>query len=399
MPLSFRLHAELAARYDGPRRWGYRRLKCGSISATVSSEKIASFTDKSPRGSVSTEATAIGAGAGDEKDWQKLPKQDEHAARLLEEAGVPPDLNWVDPETLEGYAEMGGPGTTDTAQVHPLEFTTAMAELAAEKGVEIRTGALVTLIKTTKTAVERIEYIDRKTGETHTIEDFTDVVVCAGPWTGKLLPKTRVEGLRAHSVVFEADVTPYAVFTDIVLPSDYVPPHRARKGQKRRHKGSVDPEVYARPNNEVYACGKSNLSLPAPLFLPFKAPLTNTTACPVPGEPDTTIPLPETADLVQTDPSQCDDLISYLSTISPALRAAPIKARQACYIPRHMRFGDERGPLVGPTSMKGLWVAAGHTCWGIQNGPATGCLMAEWILEGRVRSADVVKLDPRTFKV
>ena len=117
------------------------------------------------------------------------------------------------------------------------------------------------------------------------------------------------------------------------------------------------------------------------------------------GEPDSTIPLPETADLVQTDPSQCDDLVSYISTISPTLRAAPVKARQACYLPRHMRFGDERGPLVGPTSVKGLWIAAGHTCWGIQNGPATGYLMAEWILEGKAKSANISKLDPRTFKI
>ena len=154
---------------------------------------------------------------------------------------------------------MGGPGTTETAQVHPLQFTTAIAELAKEKGVDIRTGALVTQLRTSKTRVEKIEYTDRKTGENHTIEDFTDVVVCAGPWTGKLLPKTKVEGLRAHSVVFEANVTPYAVFTDIALPSGYVPPHRAKKGEKRKHRGSVDPEIYARPNNEVYACGTATL--------------------------------------------------------------------------------------------------------------------------------------------
>ncbi len=86
-------------------------------------------------------------------------------------------------------------------------------------------------------------------------------------------------------------------------------------------------------------------------------------------------------------------------TVSPVLGAAPIKAKQACYLPRHVRFGDERSPLVGRTTVPGLWVASGHTCWGIQNGPATGCLMAEFLLDGEARSADIDELDPRKFKV
>lgn len=117
------------------------------------------------------------------------------------------------------------------------------------------------------------------------------------------------------------------------------------------------------------------------------------------GEPDTAIALPETADEVQCDEAQCDDIISYIATVSPVLGAAPIKAKQACYLPRHMRFGQESGPLLGPTTVPGLWVAAGHTCWGIQNGPGTGKLMSEHIFDGAARSADVDRLDPRKFKV
>lgn len=111
------------------------------------------------------------------------------------------------------------------------------------------------------------------------------------------------------------------------------------------------------------------------------------------------MPLPETADQVQCDDAQCDDLAAYIATVSPQLAAAPIKARQACYLPRHMRFGDERGPLIGQTSSPGVWVAAGHTCWGIQNGPATGFLVAEMLLDGAARSADIEVLDPKKFKV
>ncbi|KXX77303.1 putative oxidoreductase TDA3 [Madurella mycetomatis] len=382
VPLSYRLHKELAAEHNGAERWGYRRLGCGSLGAIVRAGDIKARTQKPatpPREDDETNGhlpiQSISKDEGTDKDWEKLPKQDTKAASLLKDSPLPPALDWIDGSLIEYYEEMGTPGATETAQVHPFQFTTAMADLARERGVDIRLHARVTKINgTQRDGVRSVEYEDRETGETNIIYSVTDVVVAAGPWTGKVLPRTRVEGLRAHSVVFEADVSPYAVFTNIQLPADYVPGHRASKGQKRRHKGNVDPEVYARPNKEVYAC----------------------------GEPDTSTPLPPTSDLVQTDLLQCDDLIAYIRTISPQLASAPIKAKQACYLPRHMRFGAEREPLIGPTSVKGLWVAAGHTCWGIQNGPGTGYLVAGMIFDGMNAAGvdeDVKRLDPRRFKV
>ncbi|KPM34629.1 hypothetical protein AK830_g11939 [Neonectria ditissima] len=358
VPLSYRLHAELAAEHDGARRWGYRRVGCGSFEAVVSRRTLQQQKD----------GAADGA-----KAWEKLPKQNAAAQDLLEAGSLPRDLDWVDRDIVDHWAEMGAPGSTETAQVHPLHFTTAIAELAQQGGVQVRTNAKVTAINSSKAAVESVEYLDRGTNETKTIDAVTDVIVAAGPWTSRVLPRAKIEGLRAHSVVYEADVSPYAVFTDISLPLDFVPEHRAKLGQKRRHKGRVDPEIYARPFGEVYACAT--------------------------GEPDTLVPLPDTADQVEHDEAQCDDLISYISTFSPVLGSAPVKAKQACYLPRHMRFGQEGGPLLGRTTAPGVWVAAGHTCWGIQNGPATGKLMAEYVFDGVATSADVEKLDPRKFKV
>ncbi|KAL6849327.1 hypothetical protein ACO1O0_008866 [Amphichorda felina] len=355
VPLSYRLHAELAAEHNGAQKWGYRRLKCGSIEATVSSKKLEQLQKPNEEG----------------KAWEKLPKQDDAAKDLLETGSLPGDLDWVDRDVVNGYAEMGAPGKTETSQVHPYHFTTAIGELARNAGVDVRTNAKVTKISASASGVEGVEYLDRETNETKEISNVTDIVVAAGPWTGRVLPRAKVEGLRAHSVVYDVEVSPYAVFTDISLPAAFVPEHRAKMGQKRKHKGNVDPEIYARPFGEAYAC----------------------------GEPDTTVPLPETADQVEFDEAQCDDIISYISTISPLLGAAPIKAKQACYLPRHMRFGQESGPLVGKTTVPGLCVASGHTCWGIQNGPGTGKLMSEFIFDGKATSANVEKLDPRKFKV
>lgn len=93
---------------------------------------------------------------------------------------------------------------------------------------------------------------------------------------------------------------------------------------------------------------------------------------------------------MQVEEANCDDLVAYIELFSPALARAPVKLKQACYLPQ--REGE---PLVGPTSTPGVYVAAGHTCWGIQNGPATGKLMAEWVLDGQATSSDISDLDPR----
>ncbi|KAH6637059.1 FAD dependent oxidoreductase [Chaetomium tenue] len=376
VPLSYRLHRELAAEHNGAKRWGYRRLGCGSIAAVVKANDLQQRASKPlpPAANNGTNGDLpIQSAVSDDttKDWEKLPKQDGRATDLLQDSPLPSDLDWINSRLVHSYEEMGSPGSTETSQVHPFYFTNAMADLAKEKGADIRLRAKVTKIHDTRIAgVHSVAYQDRDTGELHTITSVTDVIVAAGPWTGKLIPRTRIEGLRAHSVVYEADVSPYAVFTDIQLPADYTPDHRANQGQKRRHKGNVDPEIYARPFGEVYAC----------------------------GETDTTIPLPATTDEVSVDQSQCDDLVAYIATVSPALAAAPVKARQACYLPQHVRFGEQRGPLIGPTSVPGLWVAAGHTCWGIQNGPGTGYLMAGMIF-GDETDKEVERLDPRKFKV
>ncbi|KAJ1329382.1 FAD-dependent oxidoreductase [Microdochium nivale] len=417
--LSYRLHADLAAEHGGAERWGYRRVTCGQISAkfkrnqlrrktgssrgvTANSRTPESKHRKPPRKSTKTLAaekqpstqkhnsiptltpsnSSHSEGSPDDcpdlktheksdprKEWHKLPKQDAAASKLLHESVLPPNLDWIDSSVVQGYAEMGLPGYTETAQVHPYKFTVAMAELAQKAGVKVQNNAKVTRIglNAGKTAVSSVEYLDRITNETRTLLGVTDVVVAAGPWTSTLVPQVKIDPLRVHSVVYSADVTPFAVFTNISLPIDWVPPHRATKGQKRVHKGTVDPEFYARPDGEVYAC----------------------------GEPDYDEQLPETADLVPCDELQCDDMISYIATVSPVLATAPIAAKQACYIPQHTCPDEEGGPLVGATEVLGLWVASGHTCWGIQNGPGTGKLMSEFIFDGAAMSADISSLDPR----
>ncbi|KAL1892135.1 hypothetical protein Cpir12675_004685 [Ceratocystis pirilliformis] len=371
--LSFDLHARLAQTHAGVQKWGYRSVSCGTVRARVTPE-MAALQEAQDSGNASTTPAPITLPAEEAAEtggvaWNKLPKQDDRVRPKLAPENFPADLDYVDLETVTWWDAMDG----KTAQVHPLHFTTAMAELATAAGVTIlvQTQATKLVKNEANDRVTAVEYRERNSDKTKMLADVTDVVVATGPWTKSLLPAAQITSVRAHSVVYEATVAPYAVFTGITLPAKWVPAHRRAAGQRRKHQRTVDPEVYARPFGEVYAC----------------------------GETDSAIPLPDFADQVQVDSGQCDDITAYIGLISPPLRRAPIKIKQACYLPQHTPYNGETNPLVGPTKTGGLYVAAGHTCWGIQNGPATGCVMAEYILDGKVTCADVTQLDPRRYSI
>lgn len=108
------------------------------------------------------------------------------------------------------------------------------------------------------------------------------------------------------------------------------------------------------------------------------------------------IPLPASTDLVQVDQSRCGDIIDQVNSISDELRDGEVTARQACYLPNVSRGN---GPLIGATSVKGLLMGAGHTCWGIQNAPGTGKCLSELVWEGKIKSARLESLEPKKYGV
>jgi glycine/D-amino acid oxidase-like deaminating enzyme len=271
------------------------------------------------------------------KSRVSLQKRSKEALAKLRAAGMPEDLDWVDAECNPYYDEMGDP--TTTAQVHPHQFTTAMAELAKEKGAEIRVGASVGKINYTPDgqAVQSVRYTDKANADAEETIPATDIVLAAGPWTRALYPDAPIAALRAHSVTIKPSrpVSAYALFTHIKLPPAFG--KQKGNGNKLFHRASgaqtVTPEIYARPRNEVYAC----------------------------GEGDRLVPLPASTDLVECDESRCQDIVDYVSSISAELREGEVTARQACYLPNVV--AGSGGPLVGLTGVKGLVMAAGHTCW------------------------------------
>merc|ERR1711964_431190 len=161
VPLSYKLHAELAKEHDGAKRWGYRTVHCGSLSAkgkdyssdTIANSKINGVHDR-PGG----------------EDWQKLPKTKNKG---VTKNGVPEDLDWFDADCIKSYSEMGTPSTT--AQVHPYLFTTSMADLAVSSGAKVILGSVTAIDYTGPHGVKSVTYEDKETKHIHTSRNGRDI--------------------------------------------------------------------------------------------------------------------------------------------------------------------------------------------------------------------------------
>ncbi|KAK9493647.1 FAD dependent oxidoreductase [Lipomyces doorenjongii] len=331
VPLSFKLHEELAEQYNGADEWAYRRLQTVSLEGNLS--KTARVSKKQPI-----------------------------------DIGLPEDLDWVRSDIIESWSSLSGKDST--AQVHPYKFTMFMLRRAQESGaVNLVLGKVLKLNYSSKgNAVESVVYAPvgssaessspeskvSSDGQSSTLKG-DKIVVTVGPWTSRLLPTCPVSGLRAHSITITPSrpVSAYALFTEL----------KVAKGKY------ISPEIYAR-KDEVYIC----------------------------GEGDNYVEIPDTTDDVEVLKERCEELVKYAGIVSEELQGGRITRRQACYLPV-VDVPSTSGPLIGPTNSQNLYVASGHSCWGINNAPGTGKIMAEILLEGEAKSADVSSLDPRRYFV
>ncbi|AAS53747.1 AFR376Wp [Eremothecium gossypii ATCC 10895] len=361
VPLSFQLHQELADECDGATNWDYRRLTTVSLEADVQEED--------GRGADEGSGSTL---EGERSPSKKLSRAtnaaaDQEAATLAEDGlagggavNLPEDLNWIRKHLVRDWSSLGGTGST--AQVHPYKFCHYLLNKAMETGaVDLILGKVTQILFDDRFVARGVSYmpnVDSPEEQTEVKEvsilGTQQVVLCMGPWTSRILPDCPISGLRAHSITIKPStgtVSPYAIFTELKVDSNKY----------------FSPEIYAR-KDEVYVC----------------------------GEGDTLVELPETTDAVEVVREKCDELYRYVSKLSPNLSEGHILKRQACYLPV-LNVPTSSGPLIGETNVEGLYLASGHSCWGINNAPATGKIMSELLLEGEAKSADISALDPGLY--
>ncbi|GLB39935.1 putative FAD dependent oxidoreductase [Lyophyllum shimeji] len=361
--VSFNEHVRLAERHNGAERWGWRFVGCGSWEGRA--EEVPEPVPGAGGSEVQGEATV-----GRRKSLEKTIglESQPHRKTRKRATGLPDDLTWMEEDLTDAYSPMAPPG--DTAQVHPYKFTTSMLALAQEKGAEFIRGR-ATRILSERGRVTGIAYTEPSTQQEQQLP-ATHVILAAGAWAPMLLPGLPIAGTRAHSITIHPPphllpIAPYALFTDIALP-----PSSGSLSRRTRHGvPHATPEFYARPGpeGEVYACG--------------------------PGDD---APLPAGGvDEVEVDQRACEEVWRQVRAVSRVLRAGNVQARQACYLP--VVQGRRQGPIIGEAKerARGLIVAAGHTCWGICNAPGTGRAIAELVMEGEIKCADLRSLQPGLF--
>jgi glycine/D-amino acid oxidase-like deaminating enzyme len=232
--------------------------------------------------------------------------------------------------------------TATTAQIHPARFTSALVDAALARGGTLRKGVVEDVAGSE--GVARGVCVD---GEMLAADA---VVIAMGPWTGRLAPRLklpRVQGLKGYSVTLTgAEVPAHALFMD----------YRTADGR------TLEPEVFPRPDGEVYVCGMADLQ-----------------------------PLPESAEGVEISDAACETLARAAARVSSVLAGARIERRQACYRP----VTDDGLPLIGHVpGLAGCYVATGHGPWGMLNAPATGSALAELIVDGAASLVDLRSFDP-----
>ncbi|KAG1740485.1 FAD dependent oxidoreductase [Suillus paluster] len=285
--------------------------------------------------------TGVGKG-GNRKSLEKTLGLEATASTSRADKGMPDDLTWVKEELTTSYNPMSGPD--GTAQVHPYLFTTSMLDLAKEKGVQLVNGTAISVERVDR-HVTGVTYRDRSDPSRIETLPATHVVLSAGAWSPSIIPSLPIAATRAHSVTIRpkagVTISPYVLFTEILLPQSHV----------------VSPEIYARPDNEV---------------------------------------LPGNVDDVEVDLAACQSITNHVASISLELREGTVDKRQACFLPV-VRTGG--GPIIGEADKiaKGLYIATGHTCWGICNAPGTAKVIAGLIMGGEVRTRSLARLAPSRF--
>jgi hypothetical protein len=201
---------------------------------------------------------------------------------------------------------------------------------------------------------------------THTI-DATDILVAAGPWTPNLLPSVSLLTPRGHSVIVKPTrpLSPSILFPNI-QPAPASPFDEL-----------LSPDIYPRPADQLYEFDTVYAS----------------------GPDDYETSLPSGTGDVELVDQKCANVLKAIGSVSQEIHDGALVKKQAYYKPqiRKHEEDEEVGPMVGPVGTHGLWVATGHDEWGIQNGPGTGLVMSEMILEGKAHSADCSSLDPKHF--
>ena len=258
---------------------------------------------------------------------------------------TPSALGWL----ADGVVIAQRIGTTETtAIVHPRKFTSAVMNAAIARGAELRANRFTGILREANGTRAMGVEVDSS------IIEADAVVIAMGPWSllaAQWLSLPALYAQRGPSIVYDTgtQVSADALFLEMEMYGHATP-----------------IEVFPRADGSTYVTGFSDTDA-------------------FPTDP---------AD-VEPEPNLMDRLQQASERLSPLFRPEKIIAKQACFRP----VTEDGLPLIGRVPQdEGLYVATGHSVWGILNAPATGEALAELIVEGATRHVDLASFDPGRLK-
>jgi glycine/D-amino acid oxidase-like deaminating enzyme len=245
--------------------------------------------------------------------------------------------------TVLGVRSLGSEETI--AQVHPKLLCQRLWEQTSKPVSEGGVGSQLQKGKVVGACYESGKLVGAKLDD-GTVLSCDALLFACGPWAANI-----IMGVKYHSVVVPTD----RVLNQCVFFS-----------------GCGDPEVYVRPDSTAYCTG-----------------------------------FPDDAVKVTEHPGEEEVRKERIATILKSVRDASSNSdsggalgqdpilEQACYLPTT----DDGVPVMGMLSAESMggpdsYIAAGHSCWGILMGPASGESMASLIATGKSEQVDLLPFDP-----
>ncbi|KAF3385948.1 hypothetical protein DPV78_012668 [Talaromyces pinophilus] len=244
--LSYELHKELAAEYDGGRRWGYMPGTALSLD-------------------VSTTGKEGGGGTG--YDWLR-----DGSSRALAASGSKAgELEMPEWLTKQKGGRVEVISDEDTVgQVDPLRLCHFLHETTTSRGVKWHHPAHVVSVTTNPTTnlISSVTILNSETQTEYNIP-CRNLVICAGPWTS-LVYKTL---FPSASTTDRPHISSLAGYSLLVRSPRHTMVHEHDQYKGKSHAvfttlpeddGGFSPEIFSREGAEIYIAGLNSTEIPLP---------------------------------------------------------------------------------------------------------------------------------------
>ena len=222
-PSSIQFHADLAKEHDSEEKKRFRTINYADVNAN-------------------------GEAVGHAESGSNTSHFHSHGGFMARSASLRSELDWVKPQSAKSYTKLGD--SINTAHVHPYQSTSAIGQLAQDRGVKLVIGCVMQLNYNDKgTEVESLTYKLTDDDE-EMIIPLSDVVIPTGPWTRSLLIEAPIKVSRINSIVVRPKRT---ISAFVMFPELY--PHIARNRYHRRFTlGQMAHCIRAGPVRATYLC-------------------------------------------------------------------------------------------------------------------------------------------------